>query len=56
MGFGTTISLLNLRASDCRKSELYDECHKLTRQPGRFPLSTLGTEPIADAVICAVQK
>ena len=41
-GFGTTIGLLNLRA-------VYDECHKLTRKPRRFPLGTLGTEPITDS-------
>ena len=55
-GFGTTIGLLNLRAGDCPNSVLYDECRKLTRKPIRSTLGRLGTEPIADAITCAVLK
>ena len=55
-GFGTTIGLLNIRAGDCPNILLYDEFHKLTQKPRRFPLGTLGTEPIADVIIRAVQK
>ena len=48
-GFGTPIGLLNLRTNDCPNIVLYDECHSLTSKPRRFPLVTLGTDPIADA-------
>ena len=49
-GFGTPIGLLNLRNDDCLNIVLYDKCHNLTSKPRRFPLVTLGTEPIADAI------
>ena len=55
-GFGTTMSILNLRAGDCPNSVLYDKCRKLTRKPILCPLGTLGTEPIADAITCTVLK
>ena len=56
MGFGTPIGLLNLRTDDCLNIVLYDKCHNITSKIRRFTLGTLGTEPIADATICAVQK
>ena len=49
-GFGTTIGLLNRRTNDCPNIVLYDECHNITSKPRRFPLGTLGTEPVADEI------
>ena len=40
---------LNLRTNDFPNIVLYDECHNLTSKPRRFPLNTLGMEPISDA-------
>ena len=54
--FGTPIGLLNLRAGDFPNIALYDECHKLTRKPRRFPLGTLGTETITDTITRTVHK
>ena len=48
MGFGTPIGLLNLRTNICPNISLQDKCQNLTSKPRRFPLGTLGTEPIAD--------
>ena len=56
MGFGAPIGLLNLLTDDCPNIVIYDECHNLTSKPRRFPLGTLGTEPIADAIIRNVHK
>ena len=49
-GFGTLIGLLNLRTDDCTNIELYDECYNLTSKTRRFPLGTLGKDPIAYAI------
>ena len=54
--FRTPIGLLNLRDGDCLNIVLYDECHKLTRKPRRFPLGALGTDPIDDATTRTVHK
>ena len=56
MGFGPTISLLNLRAGDFLNSVLYDKCRKLAHKTIWSPLGTLGTEPIAEAITRAVLK
>ena len=50
------IGLLNLRAGYCPNIVLYDKFRKLARKPRRFPLGTLGMDPIADAIACAVLK
>ena len=55
-GIGTTIGLLNLRAGDYPNIVLYDKFRKLARKPRRFPLGTLGTELISDAITRAVLK
>ena len=54
MGFGTPTGILNLRTDDCPNIALYDDFHNLTSKLRRFPLGTLGTEPIADARNCTV--
>ena len=56
MGFGAPIGLLNLWTDDFPNIVLYDECHNFTSKSRRFPLGTLGTKPIADAIICTVHK
>ena len=56
MGSGTPIGLLNLRTNNFPNIVLYEECHNLTSKPRRFPLGTLGTEPISDAITCTVLK
>ena len=53
-GFGTPIGLLNLQTNDCPNIVLCDECHNITLKPRRFPLGTLGTDPIADKITCTL--